>query len=216
MWGAALAPAGLLLSVVGLFLGVFGWLWLCAGFRLGGWRGVAGTLALQVSGICLVYGLLRGRPMFGVFTAMFPPLAVVEVAAAGRYSIFLRALMWGVAPYAGVVLVLCLAHRPLRRWSLGITLLSALIAAEYVGDQISQTAMCTTAARRGFYRFDRTSFATSLTLAPQPLNFDIHAKAGVGGQTLSWTYSAMDWGVLPPAIAQNVHAGGPFTCPPNS
>ena len=34
----ALILAGLALTCVG----IFGWLWLCAGFRAAGWRGVAG------------------------------------------------------------------------------------------------------------------------------------------------------------------------------
>ena len=97
------------MTLVGLALiclGIFGWLWLCARFRRGGWRGLVGTLALQASAICLVYGLLRGQPLMGLFTAMFPPLAVVEVVRAARYLPFLRDLVWGVAPYACVVLVL--------------------------------------------------------------------------------------------------------------
>ena len=88
-----------------------------------------------------------------------------------------------------------------------------MVVALFVGDQISRTAMCATAAKRGFDHFDRTAFASSLTFAPQPLDFDIHAKAQVGSQTLGWTYSTMDWAVMPPTVAQNVAAGAPFICP---
>ncbi len=76
--------------------------------------------------------------------------------------------------------------------------------------------MCATAAQRGFDHFDRTDFATSLTLMPGPLRGNIHAKAQSGGQTLGWTYSTMDWVVLPPSTAQSVTADAPFTCPPQS
>ena len=209
-WGPA---GGLLLSTIGVFLAITGWLWLCAGFQKAGWRRTMGGLALQLSAICLLYGLLRGQPMVGVFTALFPPLGVVEVMRAGHYLAFLSDLATGVAPYALAMLVLCLAWRPLRRWSLVLTSAVAMLAALFVGDQISQAAMCATAAKRGFDHFDRTSFANSLTFARGPNQFNIHAKAQSGGQTLSWTYSAMDWNLLPTTVAQNVRADQPFTCP---
>ncbi|MGV8987895.1 MAG: hypothetical protein ACOH2H_16605 [Cypionkella sp.] len=214
MWALTLARAGvLLLSAIVLFLGMSGWLWLCAGFNRSGWRGVWGRVAVQVSAACLIYGLLRGRPLFGLFTAMFPPLFGVELLGLRRYPGFLTELAWSVAPYAGVVLLLCLLLRPLRTWSLGITSVSAMIVALFVGDQISQRAMCATAVKLGFDQFDRTTFAESLTHSRQELNFAVNAKAVVDGQTLGWTYSAMDWKVMSPRVAPNVAADAPFICP---
>lgn len=194
-------------------LGIFGWLWLCAGFRYGGWRGVVGTIALQISAVCLVFGLLRGQPLVGLFTAMFPPLAVAELAQTRPFLPFLRLLAWGVFPYAGVVLVLCLAYRPLRAWSLGIAAGVGLAAALFVGEHISQTAMCAAAAKRGFEQFDRSSFASSVADAPQRSQFEVHAKAEVSGQTLGWSYRAMDWYVIPPRALANVSGGEAYVCP---
>lgn len=205
---------GLILGGMALIcLGMFGWLWLCAGFRSGGCRGAAGTLALQVSAVCLVYGLLRGQPLVALFTAMFPPLAVVQVINARQFLPFLDLIARGVAPYAVVVLVFCLAYRPLRVWSVGLSLVTVLVAAPFVGDGISRQAMCEAAAKRGFDHFDRTAFASSLADAPQPLQFEVHAKAKASGQTLAWSYRAMDWYVIPPRAVANVNGGEAFTCP---
>ena len=208
--GAGLILAGLVL----ICLGISGWLWLCAGFRSGGWRGVTGTLALQVSAVCLAYGLVRGRPLFALFTAMFPPLAVLEVARAGQYLEFIKTLTWALVPYAGVALVVCLAWRPLRRWSLGITALGALVAALVVGDQISQDAMCRAAAKHGFSAFLRNSFGWSLanTLGIRELD-NLHAVATATDRPLGWSYAKMDWFVLPDVTG--VSPVGPvFICPP--
>ena len=156
-------------GMVLICLGIFGWLWLCAGFRYGGVRGAMGIVALQVSAVCLVYGLLRGQPLVALFSAMFPPLAVPQLIYAGQFLPFLKLLAWGVAPYAGAVLVACLIHRPLQVWSVGLALMTALLAAPFVGDAIGQRAMCAAAKKRGFDRFDRITFASSLTDIPQDL-----------------------------------------------
>lgn len=200
-------------GMVLICLGIFGWLWLCAGFRYGGKRGAIGTLALQMSAVCLVYGLLRGQPLVALFTAMFPPLAVVQVIYARQFLPFLGLLAWGVAPYAGAALVACLMYRPLRVWSVGLALMTALVAAPFVGDGISQRAMCAAAKKRGFDRFDRTTFASSLTDTPQDLQLQVHAKAKASGQILAWSYRAMDWYVIPPSTAPDVTGGDSFTCP---
>ncbi len=125
---------GLILGSVGLFVGISGWLLLCGGASKPGWRGVCGALALQISAVCLIYGVLRGSPDNGLFMALFPPLEVVELAQFGRYTRFMTLLAAGIAPYAVVVLVLCLAWRPLRRWSLVLTATAAMAAALFVGD----------------------------------------------------------------------------------
>ena len=207
--GAGLILGGLVL----LCLLIFGWLWLCAGFRDSGWRGVVGKLALQLSAVCLVYGMLRGQPLLALFSALFPPLAVVEVVRSEPFFPFIRLIVWGVAPYAGLALAVSLAIGSLRVWGLGITLIVALLAGLIVGDAVSQTAMCAAAAKRGFDRFDRSSFAASLADAPQPFQLDLHAKAVMSGQSLGWSYRTMDWYVIPPTVVQNVAGGGPYTCP---
>jgi hypothetical protein len=202
----------ILLLLAALLLGISGWLWLCAGFRRGGWRGGLGVVALQISAVCLIYGLLRGQPMAGLFTALFPPLVLAEIADLVRFRPFLHDLGWGMAPYATAGLMASLVIRPLRMWSLALMGVAAMGAAVLVGDQISQAAMCQTAAKRGFDRFDRSSFAASLAFAPQEFQFDLHARAEDSGQVLGWSYSTMDWYVIPDRAQGNVTAGAAFHC----
>ena len=186
----------ILLSLVALFAGIFGWLWLCAGVRGSGWRRVLGIAALQVSGLCLAYGVLRGQPMAGVFRALFPPLALADVAGLVEYPQLLAALVWPVAPWAVAVLVVALALRPLRLWAPGLALLAALVGGVVLGDQVSVKAMCLAAVGRGFEQVQRTGFAESLARGRE-VPGALHGFAEVGGQRLGWSYRRMDWYVVP-------------------
>jgi len=117
---------GLILGGLALTcLGVFGWFWLCAGFRTGGWRGALGHLALQLSVLALVYGFVRGQPINGVFLASFPPLALVDLLGFFNFSAFLVSVAWGVLPYGVAAFAVSLIWRPLRAWAFGVTLMSS-------------------------------------------------------------------------------------------
>lgn len=202
----------ILLSLVAVLVAISGWLWLCAGFHRAGWRGLAGTLALQLSGVCLAYGVIRGQPMSGVFTAALPPLAAAQVIGFVPFQAFLSAVARGVAPFAGGALVLCLIVPRLRVWSLGVTLMVALIAALFVGDRVSLAAMCQAATARGFTEFQRNSFMWSVANTPQEPQFELHAAAQVGEQRMGWSYAQMDWYVIPQSAAQNVGSGPKVSC----
>ena len=201
---------GLILAALALTcLGIFGWLWLCAGFRAGGWRGVLGRLALQLSALGLVYGFVRGQPINGVFLASFPPLALVDLSGFSHFSAFISAVAWGVLPYAAVALAASLLWRPLRAWALGITAAGSLVAAVFVGDSVSQDAMCRTAAVHGAISFQRNSFLTSLAETPRDIQFTLHAA--LPDQRLGWSYSAMDWYPIPDSV-QGFDPGETFSC----
>jgi len=204
--GMGLILGGLALTC----LGIFGWLWLCAGFRAGGWRGVLGHFALQLSALGLVYGVLRGQPINGLFLASFPPLALVDLAGFLRFGTFVGAVAWGVLPYGVAALAISLIWRPLRPWALGVTLLGSLTAAVFVGDRLSQAAMCQTAAAHGVTSFQRNSFMTSLAETPREFQFTLHAA--LPDQRLGWSYSAMEWYPIPASV-QRFAAGEAFSCP---
>lgn len=206
--GAALILAGLALTC----LGIFGWLWLCGGVQNPGWRGLAGKLALQLSALCLIYGLIRGQPLNGVFLAMFPPLVLAEVAKARDFLPFLIQVAWRVAPYAAAALGVCLVVRPLRALAPGLTLCMALIVAVFVGDTVSQTTMCKAATKRGFTAFQRNAFDWSLANSPREWQWEIHARAVVDGQPLGWSYRELDWYAIPKGVSDGV-SGPIFTCP---
>ena len=202
---------GLILGGLALTcLGVFGWFWLCAGFRTGGWRGALGHFALQLSALALVYGFVRGQPINGVFLASFPPLAMVDLLGFFNFSAFLVSVAWGVLPYGVAAFAVSLIWRPLRAWAFGVTLTSSLVASIFVGDSLSQGAMCQTAAWRGVTTFQRNTFLTSLAEAPREVQFTLHAA--LPDQRLGWSYRAMDWYPIP-ANVPAFDAGQTFSCP---
>lgn len=204
----ALILAGLALTC----LGIFGWLWLCAGFARTGWRGWVGKAALQLSALGLAYGLARGQLLSGLFYAAFPPFAVLPLSQLVPFGAFLASLALAAAPYAVLAFALSLLWRPARVWAPGIAGLTLLVAALFLGDGISQTAMCNAARARGFASFQRNSFDWSLFSTPQELQFEIHALAIKNGQSLGFSYRDMDWYVIPPQADAVVNAP-PFTCP---
>jgi hypothetical protein len=189
----------ILLSLAALCLGIFGWLWLCAGFRRGGLRGALGIAAVQISGLCLAYGVLRGMPMLGLFTAMFPPLALPHVLVLGEFPALIALVLGKVVILAGTVLGLALMLRPLRVWAPGLALLAALIGGAVMGDAGVERAMCEVGAKRGFTAFSRMGFADSMTADPaSPAT--AHGEAEAQGQRFGWSYRLMDWYVLPEGV----------------
>ena len=201
----------ILLSLAALCLGIFGWLWLCAGFRRGGVRGALGLAAVQVSGLCLAYGVLRGQPMIGLFTALFPPLIGPEVARLAAFQTVLGEVAIRAAPYAAAVGLVCLIVRPLRVWSAGLALFAALLAGVVLGEEVSKQAMCKAGARHGFTTFQRQGFGWSLANAPSEFQVDVHGLAEVEGQRLGWSYRAMDWYSIPANVTR-ADGGAVFDC----
>lgn len=204
-----MSVALILLSLAALCLGTFGWLFLCAGLRRDGWRGVVGRLAVQVSLLVLIYGVLRGQPVNGIFMAVFSPLAVVQVVNLLPQAEFAGRVLWAAAPYGVAALVACLIIGRLRIWAPGVAGVVLLVAAVIAGEGISREAMCSTA--RGFDSFARNGLMWSLANAPRDWQFDVHALAEVDGQVLGWSYATMDWYAMPETAS--VGSGEVFTCP---
>ena len=191
-----MSVALILLSLAALCAATFGWLWLCAGFRQDGLRGALGLAALQVSGLCLVYGLLRGQPLVGIYTAVLPPLALAELVTLARFESLLASLAWAAAPFAAAVLLAGLALRRTRVWAPGLAGVTGLIAVMLLGDQIGQKAMCEAAAKHGIDGFQRNGFVWSLTIEPGSRGV-VHGLADVDDRRLGWSYRQMDWYDLP-------------------
>ena len=126
------------------------WIWLCLGFRKTGLRGVLGKGALQLSGVCFFFGVIQGGLFDAVVTAAFPPVLWWSLRWYGHFQPFLTELAWRVWPYGAAALLGALALKRFRGWSVGIAFGAALIAALFVGDQVSWEQMCEAAAKRGF------------------------------------------------------------------
>lgn len=206
----------LLSGLLAVFAFIAAWLWLCGGLLRTGWRGIAGKLAVQASGLMLAYGCLRGSLWTGLFMALTAPLsAVLEIARLKAYTDLGATLAWQAAPAVAVVGAVSLALAPLRIWAPGLALVAGLIAVLWQAEGISQRAMCETAARYGVTAFPRNAFLWSLANAPQEFQFEIHARLDAQGQRLGWSYRAMDWYVIPKGASDAV-TGAVFTCPPVS
>jgi hypothetical protein len=202
-----------LIGVLLLYLAGAGfWIWLCLGFRKTGLWGVLGKGALQVSGVCFFFGVIQGGLIDAAITAAFPPVFWWSLRWYGHFQPFLSELAWRVAPYGAVALLGALALKQFRGWSVGIAFGAALIAAVFLGDQVSREHMCEAAAKRGFGAFHRNSFAWSLRTAPQEFQFELHAYAETGGQRLGWSYRELDWYELP-AGAWGEVSPPMFNCP---
>lgn len=189
-----MAALWFLAGLVALCLALFGWLWLVAGFRRGGWRGGLGIAALQLSALGLIWGLMRGMPQVAVFNAAFPPLMLVDLWHLAEFGDFLAAILIRAAPFGAVVLLGALAWRRLRPWAPGLGLAALMIAALVLGDEVSRQAMCRTAAERGLDGLRRDSLADSLARRPE---FGPHGLAWSAGRAWGWSYRRMDWQELP-------------------
>jgi hypothetical protein len=207
-----MAPMILVLAALLLPM-VLGWVWLCAGFRRAGLRGIAGAVAVQLSVVTLVIGLLIAHPIAALVMALMPPLMVFTIHEFLWFDLFLSQIM-PVAVTAGlVVFALCLAVRRVRRWSLVPALLAFLTAGMVAGERVSQREMCRGAAAAGISEFRRNTLFWSLRNAPADFQFDIHALAERGGRRLGWSYKTMGWYDIPPTASVEVDARL-FDCPP--
>jgi hypothetical protein len=200
----------ILLSLAALCLGVFGWLWLAMGFRRGGWRGGLGMAALQLSGLCLLWGLLHGAPMVGLYKAVLPVLAVPDLVQLAGFRGFLAEVMWPALPWAAGVLALALAWRDTRPWAPGLAAAALMVGALVLGEGVSQRFMCAGAAEAGLIGLQRIPFAESLS-RNGPAGYHALARDS-GGRAWGWSYRAMAWYALPVA-GPSAFGLAPFDCP---
>lgn len=190
----------LLVSLVALCLGIFGWLWLAGGALRGGWRGALGLAALQASGLCLIWGFVKGAPLVGLYTALFPPLALFDLVSLADHGAFLARVLAKAAPWGVGVLAVGLVWRRLRPWAPGLGLAALVAAGAIQGEAVSLRLMCETAAARGLDDLRRASLTESLARRSAESPRPPHATArGEDGQTWGWSYREMDWEVWPDA-----------------
>lgn len=190
----------LILSLLALCLGIFGWLWLAGGALRGGWRGGLGIAALQASSLCLIWGFVKGAPLVGLYTALFPPLALFDVVSLADHGTFLAKVLAKAAPWGAGVLALGLLWRPIRPWAPGLGLAALILAGAPLGETVSLRLMCETAAARGLQDLRRASLSDSLAGRVAESQRQPHALArAADGQTWGWSYREMDWEAWPEA-----------------
>lgn len=203
--------AGIIIALVELVLLAAVWVWLCMGIRKTGIRYVAGAVALQISFVDLVFGLLTGQGLGAFFGALVPPLILVFSERFAQFHSFLSDVLPMAFASGGLVFLAVLAVPKLRVWSVTPALLAFLATGIVVGERVSQRAMCRTAAEANIPEFRRRPLLWSLHNTPDEFQFDIHAAAEIGGRRLGWSYREMDWYEIPSDAWGEVDAA-PFDC----
>lgn len=190
------------------------WAWLILGIKKPGIRGLFGSVAAQVSAIAMIYTGLRGADAFGwVTSALAPPFLLIELDRLQTFHGFLASVYpYALATGAIVAVPFIFLPKQWRRWWLAPSLLATITTGVYVGERVSQEAMCRTADAEGIGSFRRHSLLWSLANAPQEFQFEIHAAAERAGERLGWSYREMGWYVIPTTAWGEVEEP-PFVCP---
>lgn len=202
----------ILATLVALCLGIAGWLWLAGGALRGGWRGALGIAALQASGLCLIWGMVKGAPLVGLYTALFPPLALFDLARLSDLGAFLAPVLGVIWPWGLGALAAALLWRPLRPWAPGLGLAGLMLAGAALSEGVSVRLMCEAARTRGLSELRRVTVLESLSFAARGEARPVHGLAkGPDGAIWAWSYGSADWFPLPPEV-NLTGAPQPFTC----
>lgn len=193
--GSGLAVAALVLAI--LILPVAGWLWLCLGVLKSGIRSVFGAVAIQLSLVAIVFGLLIGSPLGALIVALAPPLVLFSPFNFLQFGLFFSMVLPIALSCGAIVLGIFLSLPGLRLWSVAPALLAVLSTGIVVGEHVSKREMCRTAEASGIVEFRRRTLLWSLQNVPEEFQFDIHAAAEVGGRRMGWSYREMGWYEIP-------------------
>ncbi len=154
---------------------------------------------MQISGLCLVYGLMRGQVMAGIFQAALPPLALVGPDSPLFFTRLIGRLVGPLALWGGAALGLALVFRRLRPFAPGLAVLAGVIGALWSSDGVGQRAMCAAASAHGITQFRRHGFVPDMA-GDHAGPGGVHGLALVGGKRHAWSYRAMDWYELPAGL----------------
>lgn len=196
-----------------------GWIWLLLGLRHrprtghGGARYIAGALALQLSVVMALYGMLWGGIWPALVGLIWPlPLLLPLAFQVETFSDFtgpLRSLMLSVAM---IVMLLTLLLRRAKLWGPLLGVVCGLLVVLPVAEYRSRALMCIRAADHDITRFPRHSIYWSLRNSPREVQLDLHAMAEIDGIPHGWSYREENWYALP----ASVHVAAPktiHTCP---
>lgn len=179
------------------------WLWLILCIRKQGWLRIVGAIALQLSFVAFVFGLMVGEGAY--LNALFPPLFFPQFLQVWfGDNAFVSALRPAAAIAGGVTLAVCLIISRIRIWCVAPSLLVALFTGIVIGESMTKQAMRETAASRGIEVLARKSLWWSLRNAPREYQWELHAEGKLQDQLLGWSYREMNWYPIPDAARANV------------
>jgi hypothetical protein len=176
------------------------WIWLCLGIAKTGVRRVLAAIALQLSFVTAVFGLLHGHGPHAFLEALLPPVALpLSFGYLASFKLFLSQILPTAAAVGVLVFLALLAVPKVRIWAIAPAMLAFLFAATVVGERVSQRAMCSTAKEAGINEFWRGPLTwASLQQEGRDFGTYFHAVAEVNGKRLGWSYETMSWQELQP------------------
>lgn len=208
----------LIIAIVTLAVAVlFTALWWIAAY-VGVKRAIAGraspiwaTLPVQLSALAFAYATLRAGLLVALLAILSPPLTGVWAGQTVHTALgpLVTATLPVTLPVALAASALCLLIRPLRWvWLCGAAL-AATTTFLITADNIAGDAMCARAEAAGLTNVTRHSLSWSIRNTGHEFQFDLHAMASLGEDNYGWSYSEMDWYLIP----ENVVYDAPRTAP---
>lgn len=184
-------------------------------FAIRGLRAVAGkglwTSALaQISALTFLVAALRSGLVNGLAYAAFPPLLALPLSKITTLAITPQIALIA-APASILTLIACLRIPRLSPLSITLCGLVLLGSSALAGNLIARQAICTAAAVQSLTNVTRNSFTWSIANTGNEFQFDLHAMASLGEDRFAWSYTEMDWFLLPDTVWPNVRSG-PTTC----
>lgn len=190
---------------------VFLWVGLAARGLVRMVRGTGGTWAsamAQISVLAMLIGFLR-LGVLGIAAGLFPPALLVAIPpvpdVAGME--ITGAIAVYALPATAITLALTVSFGALRPFSIVVTGTMALVTTLWAGEAVSSRAVCTSAAAQNLTNVTRNSFLWSISNAGRDYQFNLHAMATRDGDQFAWSYSEMEWYLLPTTIWANVQSG---------
>lgn len=126
---------------------------------------------------------------------------------------FIQALAPIPTGLAALSFLLSLPLRATRAIALLLAVAVATSSALIVGETLSQSAMCETARANGLSDIRRNSLLWSLANTPRDFQIEVHAVARHQSDRYAWSYSEMDWYLVPENTIARVEGHPPYLCP---
>ena len=183
------------------------WLWILVGALKSGNRKRIGILALNFTAPVVVFESLRFSLSGSLLALVFLPwVAVSDVIQAQWFHAFIFPVLSEAITFGFVALLITLAIRQTRRWSIGTGLVTLIVASTIIAEKHSQKKMCAVAKDLGITAFRRNTFFWSLRNTPRDFQFEAHALAEMDGITLGWSYKELSFYEIPEHLSINVEA----------
>ncbi|MBV2360251.1 hypothetical protein KUH32_10730 [Thalassococcus sp. CAU 1522] len=172
-------------------------------------RGPAPTALAEISVLAGLVLLIRGDPVLAFLALGFPPIALLAIPNPADHAVLLGQAVVFAVPVALIVFLACVLGFPKALFAVILPSMLGGATLIAVADRFAGQAVCETAQVRGLSDIRRHSLFWSLANTPREFQFDLHGLARQGDRHFGWSYSEMDWYVLPDTFGVDTRAGRP-------